>query len=83
MSEKHTTKYDDAVKSLLTCVDWMVPENLHVSNFKSLINQLHELGLENIAILNSFCNINYESECSASELLDNMSKVADTYLNEK
>ncbi|XP_061170873.1 zinc finger protein 862-like [Saccostrea echinata] len=80
--KKHTTKYDDAIKSLLTCVNWMVSENLPLSKFKSLIDLLNELSLENIAILKSFCNINYESEFSASELLDSLSKVADTHLNE-
>ena len=80
--KKQTTKYDDAIKTLLACVDWLVSENLPLSKFKSLIDLLHELGLENIAILKSFSNINYESEFSASEFLDSLSKVADTHLNE-
>jgi hypothetical protein len=60
----------------------MVTENLPLSKFKSLIDLLHELGLEDISVFKSFANINYESEFSVSELLDSLSKVADNNLNE-
>ena len=61
IKEKAESQQNKAVTVLLKCVHWLCVEGLPLVKFKSLLELLHDLGLEDIAILKQSANIHYES----------------------
>lgn len=77
--EKHSSKQDTAVKVLLKCVHWLSTEDLPFLKYKSLLNFLHSLTVEDIESISILKNseIQYDSSTTCSELLDSISSVVE------
>ena len=62
IKEKAELQQNKAVMVLLKCVHWLCVKGLPLVKFKSLVLELlHDLGLEDTAILKQSANIHYES----------------------
>ena len=67
--------------ALLKCVHWMCTEDIALS-FSSLVDLLHDLGVEDLALFRKGSKINYESSKSVTDLLDALSDVVEEDLKE-
>ncbi|KAL3879845.1 hypothetical protein ACJMK2_032124 [Sinanodonta woodiana] len=74
-SAKLTSDQDKAITVLLKVVKWMADEDIPLNKFKSFVNLLHELGVQDLDVLRK-SNINYESSVTASELLESLAEFA-------
>ena len=68
---------------LLKCVHWLCVEGLPLVQFKSLLELLHDLGLEDVAILKQSANIHYESYTTYNDILDCLSDLLEDELKER
>ena len=67
---------------LFKCVQWLYIESIPLVKFKSLLELLHDLGLEDIAILKQ-TNISYDSYITSDDILQCLSDEIDDELKEK
>ena len=67
---------------LFKCVQWLCLESIPLVKFKSLLELLHDLGLEDIAILKR-TNISYHSYTTSDDILQCLSDVIVDELKEK
>ena len=83
IKEKAESQQNKAVMVLLKCVHWLCVEGLPLVQFKSLLELLHDLGLEDIAILKQSANIHYESYITYNDILDCLSDLLEDELKER
>ena len=83
IKEKAEPQQNKAVMVLLKCVHWLCVEGLPLVQFKSLLELLHGLGLEDIAILKQSANIHYESYTTYNDILDCLSDLLEDELKER
>ena len=83
IKEKAESQQNKAVMVLLKCVHWLCVEGLPLVQFKSLLELLHDLGLEDIAILKQSANIHYESYTTYNDILDCLSDLLEDELKER
>ena len=67
---------------LFKCVQWLYIESIPLVKLKSLLELLHDLGLEDIAILKQ-TNISYDSYATSDDILQCLSDEIDDELKEK
>ena len=67
---------------LFKCVQWLCIESIPLVKFKSLLELLYDLGLEDIAILKQ-TNISYNSYTTSDDILQCLSDVIDDELKQK
>ena len=67
---------------LSKCVQWLCIESIPLVKFKSLLELLHDLGLEDIVILKQ-TNISYHSYTTSDDILQCLSDEIDGKLKEK
>ena len=79
---KGETKQNKAVLVLFKCVQWLYIESIPLVKLKSLLELLHDLGLEDIAILKQ-TNISYDSYTTSDDILQCLSDEIDDELKEK
>lgn len=82
IKEKAESQQNKAVMVLLKCVHWLCVEGLPLVKFKSLLELLHDLGLEDNEILKQSA-IHYESYTTYNDILDCLSDVLEDELKEK
>ena len=82
IKKKSTSVQDKAALVLLKCVHWLCVENIPLSRLKSLQTLLHDLGLQDIALLKERA-IQYQSYLSVRELAKSLSDVVEEELKEK
>lgn len=82
LSNKNDSVKDKAMKVLIKSMHWLCAENIPILKFKSFVEFLHELEVPDLAILKKSA-FGYNSDFTASELLDAMAVVAENKLNDQ